>query len=62
MNDTEVLTWVAEHLVRLDIGIHFVELEWIDNGGFTQHKKFETIPMETDVEILRNAVTAIAAP
>ena len=36
MNDTEVLTWVASHLVGLRIGIDAVHMEWIDDDGFSQ--------------------------
>lgn len=61
MNDTEILTWVASHLVKFNIGIDIVEVEWIDDAGANQKKTFNTIPMETDIEILRNVVTALAS-
>jgi hypothetical protein len=63
MNDTEILTWVAEHLVKFDLSFKSAYIMWIDNGGIIQHRIFRDIMSnEPDVEVLRHCVTAIAAP
>ena len=61
MNDTEILKWIAEHLVKFNIVIDKVDVEWIDDGGAYQSKVYRTIPMEADIEILRHVVTAITS-
>ena len=61
MNDTEILEWIAKHLTQFRIGVGTVDIEWIDDGGFTQSKTYQTIVNEADTEILRHVVTAIAS-
>lgn len=61
MNDTEILTWIAEHLERFTLGVHNVRVTWIDDGGFTQQRTYAIMPNEPDVEVLRHVVTAIAS-
>ena len=62
MNDTEVLTWVAEHLEHLEIGVNRVDITWIDDKGYSKKFSREIDANEDNTEILRHCVTALAAP
>ena len=57
MNDTQLLKWVASHLIRFGLGFGHGELEYIDDAGLTHMVRFvadKDNPM--DVEVLKGCI------
>lgn len=62
MNDTEIVEWIANHLVSYNLGFNRVEMEYIDNKGYHHIIKMETTEGLSEAETFRGIVsTAIKA-
>ena len=59
MNDSELLLWIAEHMVKFDLGLCNAQLEYIDDNGVTRVAEFHSDELDPqDLVMLKGCIAA----
>jgi hypothetical protein len=59
MNDSELLLWIAEHIVKFELGFGDAKMEYIDDNGVTRVAEFHSDELDPqDLVMLKGCIAA----
>ena len=59
MNDTELLRWIAEHMLKFDLGLGDARMEYLDNDGYNHVVQFNSEELDPqDLDMLKGCIAA----
>ena len=59
MNDTELLLWVAEHIIKFELGSNSAKMEYFDDDGYNHTVRFSSDDVDPQsLDMLKGCVAA----